>query len=107
MDNKNSEQEQAHLPESAILVFFGAGVAIVLFLLAGLWALLGIKYAFIAFLGVVVIGVVAWLFREADHHRMKRAHHKQEMHNQTHHRDLAAVALDRGYSCTPGASRRP
>lgn len=93
-----NSNEQLPLPEAAILVFFGAGVAIVLFILVGLWALVGLKYAFIAFLVVVVLGVVAWLLREADHHRMKRAHHKQEMHNQTHHRDLAALALDRGYS---------
>lgn len=97
MDQKNitfsdeHKHEHAALPHVAILVFQSAGLALVLFLIAGLWHLLGFEPAFIAILICCVLGVGAWLFSAGRHHRHDIADRK-------HMRVLASQAIQQGHS---------
>lgn len=85
------EHDRAALPHVAILVFQSAGLALVLFLVAGLWYLLGFKPAFIAILVCCVIGAGAWVWRAAHHHVHDIADRKVM-------RELASRAIENGHS---------
>jgi hypothetical protein len=93
MDNqKNVSSEQEHrLPESALLLFGGAAVCLVLFLLSGLWFLVGFKAAFIAILACCILGTGTWLFREIEHHR-------HDIKDRNALRDLARTAIENHHS---------
>jgi hypothetical protein len=87
----SSEQERQALPPVAILIFGSFGIAIVLFILGGLWYMLGFKPAFILLLSVCIIGTGAWLIREIEHH-----HH--DILDRKHIRELARIAIEKEHS---------
>jgi hypothetical protein len=88
--DEHTHDHQA-LPHMAILVFQGAGLALVLFLIAGLWHLLGFEPAFIAILACCVLGAGGFLFTRWEHHQHDKA-------DRTHIRDLASRAIENGHS---------
>lgn len=98
MDPKNNivfsdehTHDHAALPHVAILVFQSAGLALVLFLIAGLWHLLGFEPAFIAILVCCVLGVGAWLFSQG-------RHHIHDIADRKHMRELASQAIANHHS---------
>ena len=94
MDNRNivsSDQEHQALPPVAILIFGSFAIALVLFIIGGLWYMLGFKPAFILLLSVCIIGTGAWLIREIEHH-----HH--DILDRKHMRDLASIAIEKEHS---------
>ncbi len=97
MDNKNivfsdeHQYEHAGLPHGAILVFQGFGIALLVFLIAGLWVLLCFRPAFILILLCCVLGAGAWLYTRHEHHR-------HDIKDREHIRELSSRAVDKGHS---------
>jgi hypothetical protein len=96
MENKNivfsdERQERPGLPHHAILVFQGFGIALLVFLIAGLWYLIGFRPAFIAILALCILGTGAWLAREAHHH-------VHDIKDRKHIRELSSIAIANHHS---------
>lgn len=98
MDSKNSvfsehqhNREHPTIPHMAIMVFQGAGLALLVFLIVGLWVLLGFEIAFKAILVCSVLGAGAWLFARHEHHR-------HDIADRTHIRVLSQIAIEKGHS---------
>jgi hypothetical protein len=94
MENKNvvsSDYERQAFPHVAILVFQGAGLALVLFLIAGLWHTFGFTPAFILIAACCVLGTGGYLYTRWEHHRHDIADRK-------HMRELTNRAIENHHS---------
>src|SRR6266487_5605628 len=87
----NEREYRTGLPNHAILIFQGFGIALLVFLIAGLWYLIGFKPAFIAILALCLLGTGAWIAREARHH-----HH--DIEDRKHIRELSRTAIANHHS---------
>jgi hypothetical protein len=87
----DERQERPGLPHVAILVFQGFGIALLVFLVAGLWYLIGFKPTFITILAVCLLGTGAWLYTRHEHHR-------HDLRDREHMRQLASIAIANHHS---------
>jgi len=94
MQDKNvvsSSNDSQGLPREAVLIFGLSAIALVLFLIIGLWVLIGFKAAFIAILAVSILITAAALFREGHHH-------VHDIKDRNHLRELTRTAMQNHHS---------
>ena len=79
-NTSNEQHEQQALPPMAHLVFLFAALALLLFLVSGLWFEFGFTPAFFIILAVTLLGTSCFLFTRWRHHQhdiKDRAHMRE------------------------------
>ena len=84
-------QESSAFPREAIIIFCGAGLALLVFFVVGLWIQFGFVPAFWLLLSCSVLGGLGFLFTRWEHHRHDVADRK-------HLRELTRTALANHHS---------